>query len=120
MASKSGEMKMKVKKRVGITAISLCAVALAVPAIGFGALNGTTEKYEISVTFGDLDLTRKAGVQTLYNRLTSAATKACGSTSFSELGSIKRVVENKRCQSDFMSRAIAKVNNDLLSDLHES
>ena len=88
---------MKVKKRVGITAISLCAVALAVPAIGFAALNSTTEKYEISITYGDLDLTRKAGVQTLYHRLTSAATKACGSTSFSELGSIKWVVENKRC-----------------------
>ncbi len=111
---------MKAKKRVGMVATTALVIALGVPAIGSAALSTGSGVYEISVTYSDLDLTSDSGVESLYTRLRYAALRACGTTSVTELGSIEKAVDNKRCQSEFMTSAVAKVNNEKLSDRHES
>jgi len=108
------------KKRVGLIATSALILALGVPTISSAALTNGSEDYEVSISYADLDLSGDAGVVSLYSRLKNAANKVCGSTSLVEAGSIRRVTRSKACQDDFLSRAIAQIDNEMLSELHSS
>jgi UrcA family protein len=110
---------MKIYKRSSLVTIAALVVALGMPAIGSAALGGA-EQYEVSVGFSDLDLSQDKGVSTLYARLRSAASRACGPTSIAELGSIERVVENKQCFNSLMDKAVAQINDDKLTTIHNS
>ena len=112
---------MKRVKRGSFVAATALIVALGMPAIVSAALeSSTSEQYEVSVKFNDLDLTQDSGVTVLYQRLRRAATRACGSTSVSELGSIQRVSSNKQCFNSFLSKAVTQIGNDQLARIHAS
>lgn len=95
-------------------------VALGMPTISTAALTNGLEDYNVKITYTDLDLSRDAGIISLYSRLKNAARKACGPSSLLEAGSVRRLTQNKACQDDFLSRAIAQIDNSKLSELHNS
>lgn len=112
---------MKESKVVRTFLLSAAFTALAIPAIAGASPeindNGRTA---VRVSFADLDLSREAGLQTLYGRLRAASYSVCGSGSRSliEAGSLDQLAVNKRCFHKALSKAVAKIGNDKLNKIH--
>jgi UrcA family protein len=68
------------------------------------------------VSFKDLNLNSPEGVAVLYGRIKSAASDVCGSPTRYDLSQLKL----QACIKDAVSRAIAQVNNPMLTSLYES
>ena len=67
------------------------------------------------VQFGDLDLTRAAGVQALYRRIQQAARVVCEPESAAgHLGG------NRECRSSAIARAVAEVDAPLLTERYRA
>jgi UrcA family protein len=95
-----------------ITAIGVAATARA----GESAVQ-TVGVTRVVVRYGDLDLTSPAGAQTLYARLSSAASKACGG----EPGTrdLLSRMSYQDCRSTALDRAVSRVGSSQLQALHE-
>jgi UrcA family protein len=68
------------------------------------------------VSFKDLNLNSPEGVAVLYRRIKSAASDVCGDPYRYDLSQLKLQI----CIKDAVSRAIAQVNNPMLTSLYES
>jgi len=110
---------MKGSNRVkGLIAL-VSVIALSIPvAASAGVLDSGTRDARIHVSYGDLDLTKTAGVSTLYARLKAAARQACGPTKFIEAGSVQRKLQNEACYDSLLSRAVEKLGNDDVTAIH--
>jgi len=105
-----------IKKLLTVSAILL----IGVPAISSAALQVDDEGHEIvQVAYGDLDISKDAGVRELYVRIKDAADRACGGdVSLIEAGSIEALSAYKACYGNISSKLVAKANNAELSKLH--
>lgn len=74
--------------------------------------------YATTVRFDDLNLDRKAGAETLYQRLESAARRVCGAR---ETGSAfpHDTRDRERCQADALQRAVERIDNAHLTAAHQ-
>jgi len=74
--------------------------------------------YATTVRFDDLNLDRKAGAVTLYERLETAARRVCGAR---ESGSvfIHDTRDWERCQADALQRAVERIDNTHLNAVHQ-
>jgi UrcA family protein len=112
---------MKVIKKASVLSAAALIVTLGVPTLASANLEGlANENFEVSVNFSDLDLTDDSGVVALYQRLRSAAYRACGSTSVFELGSIEQAGENRQCFQAFINNAVSQIGNEKLTSYHTS
>ncbi|MBS0578399.1 MAG: UrcA family protein [Proteobacteria bacterium] len=68
----------------------------------------------VTVKYGDLDLTSRAGASTLYHRIQGAARYVCGV----EGQSLVEVIRWRACVSDATGEAVERVNSPLLTALH--
>ena len=68
------------------------------------------------VSFRDLNLSSPEGVAVLYRRINSAAQEVCGSPDRYDLSQLKLQI----CVKDAVSRAIAQVNNPMLTSLYQA
>lgn len=100
--------------------VAFAAVLLVTaPAVASASLaSASREDVRLSVNYADLDLGKAAGVETLYQRLKYAASNACGPVTLREAGSLEQVVNNKACAKQLLDRAVQKVDNTALSNLH--
>ena len=73
--------------------------------------NETTQSLRIVVS--DLDLSKSADVATLYNRIRSAASQACGTDIVT--GSRLPTSSKKQCMNDAVNTAVTHINNPSLS-----
>jgi UrcA family protein len=113
-------MRINVMRRYikGKTAIS-CAL-LAMSLISLNSSAGAVEQENgvpsRRVNFADLDLTRSAGVSTLYARIKAAAAEVCEP----EIQSIMPapVQSVRRCREQAIARAIADVNAPALTSYY--
>ncbi len=67
------------------------------------------------VRYGDLDLAREDGIQTLYSRVRAAARRVC------EVGVSRDVVlqaQSRRCAENAVENAVARLGNPRVSALH--
>lgn len=110
---------MKESKVVRTFLISAALTALAIPAIASASPeindNGRTA---VRVSYADLNLSREAGLQTLYGRLRAASYSVCGSRSLIEAGSLDQLAVNKRCFNKALSKAVARIGNEKLNEIH--
>jgi UrcA family protein len=67
------------------------------------------------VSFRDLNMNTPEGVAVLYRRINSAAYEVCGNPDRYDLSELKL----QMCVKDSVSRAIAKVNNPILTSLYQ-
>ena len=110
-------MKESVRTKSWVAAVAVLLVSA--PAASLASLeSASSEEVRLSVSYGDLDLEKAAGIETLYQRLKSAASSACGSVTLREAGSLEQVVNNKACAKRLLDRAVQKVDNTALSRLH--
>ena len=69
------------------------------------------------VSYADLDLTRKEGVETLYSRIRVAANEVCDLTNSRLVG---RLVMANRCKQEAIGRAVEDANLAELTTFHLS
>jgi UrcA family protein len=99
--------------RVGVLTFALSAgVAFADMSEG--------EIKSVAVSYAELDLSKAAGAEVLYDRLQRAAAKVCGvhdrsSSMFYALNAAKK---QKACYDDALSRAVAKIDAPLVKEQH--
>jgi UrcA family protein len=67
------------------------------------------------VKFGDLDLTRPAGAQELYRRITRAAADVCETAS----GGSAVAIADRLCANQAIARAVATIHSALLTEHYE-
>lgn len=73
----------------------------------------------VAVSYSELDLSKPAGVEVLYDRLQRAAAKVCGfHERTSSLFYTSTTAEKKACYQDALSRAVAQVDAPLLQAQH--
>ncbi len=72
----------------------------------------------VVVSYADLDLTSTAGASTLYARLESAASKACGHEPTASLWELNRMAAYEACYEHALAKAVNQVDNDTLHALH--
>lgn len=69
----------------------------------------------VIVNFSDLDVARGSGVETLYQRLRTAAKAVCGTR---DLRNITATLEWRACYTQALDGAVEKVNVESLDALH--
>ena len=93
---------------------------LAVPALASADYSVGFEDSGIKVSFADLNISSKQGINTLYKRLQNASEEVCGPLTYLEAGNLSLLTQNKQCYQETLSSAVKKVGSDALTELHNS
>lgn len=107
---------MKESKLIKGVVATVAVIVFAVPAVSSASdMKGRSEK----VDYTDLNVDKESGAETLYRRLQHASKRVCGVESFKTAGGIRELAEQRRCYHDALDKAVAKINNPLLTRIHE-
>jgi UrcA family protein len=102
-------------KRIGL----IVWLAMCVPAFALAATPKTApDEVRMSVSYADLDLGHAAGIERLYQRIGSAATKACGTATLREAGSLEALRGRQECYKELVDEVVIKVDNAALTKRH--
>ena len=99
---------------------AIVVIALGAPAIAVADSKTDLQRVSIKVDYADLNLEKEAGAKVLYRRLKNASRQACDVRSLTVAGSVKRMGQMQRCYRDALNAAVAKIDNDLVTEIHES
>lgn len=111
---------MKESKIVKGLITTVAIFAISAPAIASTGTDNRLKGQAVKVSYADLNLQKDAGAKVLYRRLQQASKKACGVESFRNAGSLSEAAEMQRCYQSSLTSSVAKVNNALLTKIHES
>jgi UrcA family protein len=107
---------MKESKLIKGVVATVAVIAFAVPAVSSASdLKGRAEK----VAYSDLNTDKEDGAEALYRRLQQASKRVCGVESIKTAGGIRELSEQRRCYRDALDEAVAKINNPMLTAIHE-
>jgi UrcA family protein len=102
-------------KRSIVTSLSCVLLGMALHApTAFAGLSD--DPPSIKVSYNELDLSKQAGAQKLYQRIKRAANTVC-EESFSSMGPLRSVRHQRECEQKAIDNAVADVNRPLLSAL---
>jgi len=108
---------MKESKIVKGVVATFAVIAFSLPAIATADIEliGKSEK----VSYADLDVEKDAGAQVLYRRLQQASKRVCGVESMKIVGGVREMSEIRSCYREALDTAVAKVGNDMLTEIHK-
>jgi len=107
---------MKESKLVKGVVAAIAILTFSLPAIASDVeFKGRSEK----VSYSDLNVKKEAGAYALYLRLQQASKRVCGVESIRNAGGIRAVSRQQRCYRDTLDAAVVKINNPVLSRMHE-
>jgi UrcA family protein len=110
-ASTNPEIPMNTSQRyIAIATLALAASAFG-PAAAVAADSDDTTIIQ-HVSYSDLDLTREAGAQTLYQRINSAAQRVCSPLNGRQL---VEHMNQRGCVTSAVERAVRHVNEPMLT-----
>jgi UrcA family protein len=92
---------------------SLAVATLSLASTGFASADDVRK---VTVSYAELDLSKPAGADALYQRIKRAAFLVCGGED-SPIGWNR--IQKQQCISASVDEAVAKVNAPLLSALHQ-
>lgn len=98
----------------------IVVVALGAPAIASADAISELQGVSVKVSYADLNLEKQEGAKTLYRRLRLAAKQACDVGSLRHEGSVKRLGEARQCYSNALSKAVEELDNQFLTQIHNS
>ena len=98
----------------------IVVVALGAPAIASADAKSQLQGVSVKVSYADLNLEKQAGAKTLYRRLQLAARQACDVGSLLQEGSVRRLTEARQCYSNALSKAVEELDNQFLTQIHNS
>ena len=93
---------------------------MGAPSISFADAKNGIKGVSVKVSYADLNLEKQEGAKALYRRLQHASKKACGFRGLNVLGSVRSVTVSRRCMRETLSAAVEKVDNELVTQLHNS
>ena len=102
------------------TLVAAAALALAGPAIAFGATPQKADKATVKVSYKDLDISSEAGARVLYSRLKQASRSACDVRPVRETGSVRETAKAKQCYHESLAQAVKTLDIELVNKLHAS
>ena len=105
---------MRKSKLVTSFMATIVFVALSAPAVA--SVGGES----IKVSYADLNLEEEDGTLSLYRRLIRASKQACDYRGLKIAGSIDRLTETKQCYRAALSAAVERIDNEMLTKLHNS
>ena len=111
---------MKESKLLKGILVALTVFALGAPAMAAAADNSNLKGVSVKVSYGDLDLEKSEGAKVLYRRLQHASRQVCGARGLRGNRSIREAVMAQDCYENALSEAVARIDNDLLTELHSS
>jgi len=118
LVNEEGTMKESKFVKCLVTAIAIFAISA--PAIASTGTDNGLKGQSVKVSFADLNLQKEAGAKVLYRRLQRASKKACGAESYRNAGSVSERADMHRCYESSLTSSVAKINNALLTRIHES
>jgi UrcA family protein len=80
------------------------------------AAPATDQVPAIVVSYADLDVSKPAGIETLYRRIDYAARQVCAPLAGRD---IRRTFLWRECRSEAMAAAVSTINRPMLTALHE-
>ena len=110
---------MKESKLFRTILATIVVVALGAPAYATADANDLKGK-AVKVSYADLNLEKYEGAKVLYHRLQQASKQACFVRGIYEIGSLTRFAEGRRCYRDTLTRAVAEIDSELLTQIHSS
>lgn len=98
-------------QKLTMTALAALALTLSTPA------GADPQEIQLSTTvrFADLNLDSPEAIETVYRRLSHAASVVCEPL---EGRALWRISKHRQCVSEAMSNAVAEMNRPLLTQLH--
>ena len=99
---------------------TIIVAALGAPAIASADANGELKGVSVKVSYADLNLEKQEGAKTLYRRLQQASRRACDVTSLGIEGSVHRMVEARQCYREALSEVVERLDNELVTQIHNS
>ena len=111
---------MKESKFVRGLITAAAVIAVSAPAIASTGADNGLKGEAVKVSFADLNLQKEAGARVLYRRLQQASKKACGVEPYRNVGSISEISKMQDCYESSLTSSVAKVDNALLTKIHES
>ena len=105
---------MKKSKLVTSFMATIVFVALGAPAVA--SVGGES----IKVSYADLNLEEEDGALSLYRRLIQASKQACAYRGLKIAGSVNRMAETRLCYRAALSGAVERIDNEMLTKLHNS
>ena len=98
---------------------TIVVVALGAPAIASADNMNEVEDVAIRVSYADLNIENEKGAQSLYGRLKHASKKACDyHGGLFNAGSLNRLTETRRCYQEALSAAVERIDNEMVTNLH--
>ena len=99
---------------------TIIVVALGAPTIASADAKSELKGVSVKVSYADLNLEKQEGAKALYRRLQQASKQACDVQPLRNAGSVKRIIETKLCYREALTEAVAEVDNELLTEIHNS
>jgi UrcA family protein len=108
-------MLHSLKLKIAVAGLVLGSLASPLGAIAL-TINRLGDVPSRVVDYGDLDLSRKSGISTLYARINSAAREVCEPL---DVWSSKLLQKTHECRHDAVARAVGDVNSASLTSYFE-
>jgi len=111
---------MKESKLFKSLLATIIVVALGAPTIASADAKSDLQGVSVKVSYADLNLEKQAGAKALYRRLKQASKQACDVRGLRIAGSVKRMADTRRCYQEALSAAVEKIDNELVTNIHNS
>ncbi len=98
---------------------TIIVVALGAPAIASADAKSELQGVSVKVSYADLNLEKQEGAKALYRRLQQASRQACDVRGL-DTEWTKNMRDGRQCYQQALSEAVAEVDNELLSQIHNS
>jgi len=95
-------------------------IVLSIPAIASVVDKNELKGVSVKVSYADVNLEKEEGAKILYRRLKRASEQVCDVSSLHIAGSLNRIVVSRRCYRDTLSAAVEKIDNELVTNIHNS
>ncbi len=109
---------MKKSKLMSGLITTAAVVAFSLPTIASADSGPTFKGASEKVQYAPTDIEKQEGLEKLYRNLQAASKRVCGVESPRVTGSVKFYADGRRCYRDSLNSAVAKVNNEALTNLH--
>jgi len=99
---------------------TIIVFALGAPTIASAGDKSELQGVSVKVSYADLNLEKQEGAKALYRRLRQASKQACDYRGLKVAGSIRQAVETQRCYHKALTEAVADLDNEMVTELHNS
>ena len=111
---------MKKSKLFKSLLATIVVVALGAPTVASADAKSDLKGVSLKVSYADLNLEKEEGAKALYRRLQQASKQACDHRGLKIAGTVSRMVDAQRCYREALSAAVEKVDNELVTQIHNS